>query len=408
MILALLLAWYAVLCVRWPGVIGDELYHVPAIEGILAGDWTRAWALPMPPVFHALVAGAAGLVGTDLWLLRGVSLLIGIAAIRVYWAALSADGRPGDATALFQFAALPLLLPFWVLVYTDMLALLTVLVALACHGRGWRLAAALALLVGMLVRQSNAIWPLVFIGWHMLEHWGEARPATADAPRTPARLGRALVAARGAWPYALALLCGSAFNLVENPLTSDQPAENRPTFNIAQVFGLGMTLALIWAAVWVPHVPSLWRGWLARGLVRAPLAAALVAVAGGLAVLYRNQHGWNGNLDYVRNWPLVGMSTYPLLRIVMAALIVLFVATCAHWAYQRGAARAAIVWIVGLIYLAPHGLVDPRYYIVPVVLADFAMPYTPTERRRLVAWYATLTLLLALMMYFRPAGAAML
>jgi hypothetical protein len=51
------------------------------------------------------------------------------------------------------------------------------------------------------------------------------------------------------------------------------------------------------------------------------------------------------------------------------------------------------LWAVALLYVAPHWLVDPRYYVVPAVLLTLLLPLNLAQLRRLAAWYALLAVI---------------
>jgi hypothetical protein len=48
-------------------------------------------------------------------------------------------------------------------------------------------------------------------------------------------------------------------------------------------------------------------------------------------------------------------------------------------------------WFFSLAYVIPHSLVDPRYYIMPMVFLQFFSTFQRRQARQLTVWYAMLT-----------------
>lgn len=402
LMIVFLAAWYVVVVFTRPTWVGDEYHHVPAIRGIVTGDWTSARGLPMAPTYHVLVALLARVLGTELWALRLVNPLLGIATLVFMYTAIRARCPAAGAHTLLRFALNPLLLPLWVFVYTDVAALLGVVAALNFYVRGRHLSAAAALFVACLVRQSNVVWALLFAGLAVLDLWrADGRPAAGW--RTAWRNLRLHSAARVVWPYALAFVLGVVWLVLCARATLTYKLENRPQANIAQFYVLFLTAALLWAPLWLAHLARVWSRSFTAALERPWTCAAVIAAVGALELLFDNPHPWNLDRHYLRNWPLYAMTYSLAARYLLALCIVAFVVTYVH-ATWRSPARGtlAVVWIFSLLFLLPHFLVDPRYYIVPLVLLDFFTPYTPAQARHLSIWYLLLTLLVGVWIVVQP------
>lgn len=393
-----LLAWYVVVGVARPSFVGDEFHHVPAIRGLTEGDWGPARALPMPPTYHALAALLARVLGTELWAVRLFNVLLGVAAIGFMAAALRARYPDAGAWHLLRLAWNPLLLPFWVFAYTDLAALLGVIIALNSYVRRQYVAAAGGLLLACLFRQSSVVWVAFFIALGAVELWQRQ-------PGEPVRWTFVRRAARVLWPYVLVLILGGGILVAWREIALPSNIENRVRPNIAQFYILALTAGLLWAPVWLAHLVEYWPQRFAAWLARPWICAALVAAVGVLGLVFQNPHGWNADPNYLRNWPLVAMSRSLAARFLLSTCIVVFIVVFSHATWHSAARRTlGLVWAFALLFLVPHYLVDPRYYIVPLVLVDFFTPYTPVQARRLAVWYLLLTLAVGVFIVSRPGG----
>jgi alpha-1,2-glucosyltransferase len=394
--LAGLPAWYGVL--RWarPTLMGDEYHHAPAIQQLVHGDWTLANRLPMFPTYHWLVSWPARVLGADLLTLRALNVAVAVAAVLLFHAAAQAHHADYGPHDLLRFAWNPLLLPFWVLVYTDLAALAAILLALNFHLRRRPALAAVGLSLAFLIRQSNVVWTALFLALEATRDW-DALPGSGVAARL---LRRSTL--RRVWPYLLVLVASVVVIAVRGPLRSEVD-ENALRPNIAQFYGLALTAALLWAPVWLPQATRWLRGRFTAALLRPRTCAALIAALGLLAVAFRNPHPWNQDPNYVRNWPLLAMANAPWTRPLFAACIVAAVVTLARHTAGSPARRVlGLIWAATAVFVLPHYLVDPRYYVVTIVLVDFYTPHTETTARRLTTWYLLLTLLMAAFITLQP------
>jgi hypothetical protein len=130
-----------------------------------------------------------------------------------------------------------------------------------------------------------------------------------------------------------------------------------------------------------------------------------VTAIGVLELAFRNPHPWNLDLDYLRNWPLYWMTTHAVARYAAAIILVLFVPTLVQATWVSPArATLGLVWAFSVLFLLGHYLVDPRYYVVPFVLADFFTPLAAAPARRLTVWYLLLALAVGAFIVGQPGG----
>jgi len=138
-------------------------------------------------------------------------------------------------------------------------------------------------------------------------------------------------------------------------------------------------------------------------MVALPALAAVFL----LTIAYDNPHPWNNNVDYLRNLPLIAMSNSLRARFAAACLIVIVVPVIVRFTMDQPNRRMlALVWLLSVLFLLPHSLAEPRYYIVPAFFVNFFTRYTQKQGRSLTVWYATVSAAVAVYVCLqgRPEG----
>lgn len=391
------LAWYAVLSLAVPRIVGDEIYHVPVVRALFAGD-PPPREVPMPITYHWLVAQAGRIVQTDsLAALRAVQVVFALAALSVY-CAVFVQRRAYIGWAPLLFVWNPLVFPFLALVYTDIAALLALLSALHLHRRRWYFFTAVFLLVACALRQSCIVWIAFLIVWRLVE----VPDPTADW-RQVLRVAWRTVWREWLWLYALLIVLLGVYWLYQLDAVALRVLENRPAVNPAQFYLFALTLALVWLPTWGRVAWRLAPRAVVPLLARGRCVALLAAGFGLLLVAYHNPHPWNQDLAVGHNVVLRLLDTSMPARLLVAVVILSFVVTQLRHTRHNAARRPLLtVWVFSLLYLAPHYPVDPRYYLIPLVLLDLFTPVRGRGRRRQVLWYGVLSVMVTLAIVLRP------
>jgi hypothetical protein len=161
-------------------------------------------------------------------------------------------------------------------------------------------------------------------------------------------------------------------------------------------FGAVLFLALS-LPLWIRLVPAAFRFVTAR-----PGAPLRLALAGGavaaLALTYRNAHVWNRELWWpdtpftlLRNWPLVAADRWwPLPWFYALVAVVAALGLAGAWHGQPRRRELAVVAFFSAVLLATNGLVEPRYFITPAVLALLLVRLPRAASVRLGVWFALL------------------
>lgn len=194
-VLVLLYVVVAWLAVRERPPWGDEHHFAATVRFFAETPWTSAAAdYPQvtPPLFYMLYAAWGQVFGLGLDALRACSALVGVATLLVLRRFLAQ--HVSGSLLVFGLCALFLLNPYVpgisVLVFTDMPALLCVLLAYLWFGRGRFAASALALSAALLFRQYAVVFWIALAGaaaWNALfaerrKEWVRATGWLAAAP----------------------------------------------------------------------------------------------------------------------------------------------------------------------------------------------------------------------------------
>ncbi len=383
-----------------PVPIADEGgQHVHAIREFYNGHWTLPDHPPMLPTYHIVAALCLKAFGPHLAVLRGLSAILAILAIVVFSAATRqrALEQPGDA--ILHFAWLPILFPFLAMVYTEAMSMLLLVLALYMHVRRRFLLSAAMLLLACLVRQSNALWVIFMAIWALAGVWDQSRTSASGPKAAPLR-GFVRAGIGRVWGYLIVLALAGAFFIYNRGPSLTMVEANRPRFNVAQFYLFALFIIFLWAPIWVSRLHQdvqhfcQWAVYHRLGAVLVVILAIATALL--LALGYDNPHPWNRNVQYLRNLPLVAMSRSANVRFAVGCLIIIVAPIIVRFTLGQANRRLlGLVWLLSLIYLLPHSLAEPRYYIVPAFLLNLLTRYTPGQARSLTVWYFTTSVAIA-------------
>lgn len=357
----------------------DERLHVPQIIWLRDGQLAIYPVVTTLPGYHLLMASLARITGVEtLTGLRLVSMVVALLLPLVFYR-LARRLVPDEAaarTALLFF--LPIVYPFVFLVYTDLLALTLVLLALALTlERRWLWAGWVATLaIG--VRQTSVVW-LAFL----FVYGGLEAGAGVDWRRWVRHAGRA-------WSFVLGGAVFVAFVLWNGGVAmGDRGMHSATQLRLENlVFAPMLLVILLWPL-------------LAAGLRRVgprlrsrPWLLLLPAVLGGVLLFaFRIDHPYNEVQGYLHNRFLDLVTGGLGGRMVGLAMLLVGLAGLIGARLERPAAYALYpFWALSLL---PLWMVEPRYQIVPVAL--WLALHGPFSRPRLilaVIWAGALTMAL--------------
>jgi len=339
---------------------GDEWFHHPQISAFIDGrfDGVGRNGVTLLPGYHAIVAAVAWGVGNHSpSMVRILSAILCLPTVVLFFLCARALGKDNRVSLSLLFLLCPLVFPYFFLIYTDIPALLGLLGALFLTlTRRYQLA---GLVVGLslLMRQTNIVWAfflaLVALGQEGV--WGQlVRHDWRSVLQAVARL----------WLFVLAGLAFLAFVYwnggVALGVTQSQHELGRlyPTQGYLWLFV--MFFLFLPLHLWnVPRIVTMLR--------RRP--ALWVVISAGAFVVYLQTfwvyHQWNYELYWLRNRLLTWLrqdpwnpwlAFLPMLWAIVSLCVTPFVRRSFYWLYP-----------VTILSVVPFSLIEPRYFMVPLV-----------------------------------------
>lgn len=347
----------ALLAMRHRGVYTDELDHYAQIQLFLRGE-LRVLTLYLTtiPGYHAIVAAILRIAGGDsLDAARLVNAAFSLIAVAGFHALRRALWPGTETLATAQLLVLPILVPLFFLVYTDVLALALLAWATfaTISSRHWLAAALLVVLVS--VRQNEIVWAGFLCA---LAAWPLVRARGVRAWREAAPL---------VLPYCVPVAAFLAFWAWNGSISlSRQQSALHPDVSL---HAGNLFFAVFIAGLLLPFHAIAGLGDFATRVRRRPwLAVVPLVVFAAFWWGFRADNPYNTAFPnyYVRNGFLIALGAEPLVRAAAGAVVAL--AACGL-AYTR-LKPAAAYWLypIAAFSLAASWLVEQRYALVPLVL----------------------------------------
>jgi alpha-1,2-glucosyltransferase len=151
----------------------DEQIHFDQINKLVHGPAPLNPVMTMLPGYHVLVALFIRVSGLQPEFgARLGSFLLSVATVVTFYLLAKAMQPESAGTRLLQFTFLPILFPQFFLIYTDVTAMLFVLLMMHAAVRGRYQGAGLFGLASCLIRQNNIVWVLFVMVWSYLRDNG--------------------------------------------------------------------------------------------------------------------------------------------------------------------------------------------------------------------------------------------
>jgi alpha-1,2-glucosyltransferase len=324
----------------------DEGHHLRQVAAFCRGERWIDPKLTVPPGFHLLAALAGRALGDcSLATIRGVNLGFGLLSVGAFLFAALATPTERPLLRTLQYFALPILLPYHFLVYTDPLALAILLFGVGLLLRRRYRAAGLVIAASLLVRQTQAVWLLLVCLYAVVEERG-------------ASLGEQW---RRLWPSLLALAAVAAFVIVHGGIALGDAAAHRPGLHLGN---LCLALLLLVLVFLPDSVAVLWQE---RARLRRPALLAAMAAAATVSWLgLRLEHAYNRFPGFLHNDLLAAVEQHAGVRAAVAAAVALAVAVV--WCGRLARPSYHSLYPVAALSLLPAKLVEHRYALPALVL----------------------------------------
>jgi len=331
----------------------DEGNNFRQITRYIHGDFSMEPQMNVIPGYHALVALAMAVFHkTGIFTARLVSVGISIVSVAVFYLlTLKLYQRP-SITKTFQYTFFPILFPFFVLVYTDILALLLVLLAFyLILWKRYTLAGFVGIL-SVLARTNNIAW-LAFL--YVIVYFENYSLSWQDF----------LKSWRKTWIYWVGFIAFLAFLVLNKGIAlTDKAAQPTGVLQTGNVFFLLFLFFLLFIPMNIANFPRIVR------FVRDHKGTWLGIIVVFLVyfLTFSSTHHYN-EIDlnyYLRNKLLAAVTTNRGLEIAFFLPIAyaLF-SLCVTTLHEK---RFYWLYPFTVLSLIPFWLIEPRYSFVPLAL----------------------------------------
>lgn len=359
----------AVLALVWAmrilpdGMLADEGYHWSQIVTFLNGGQYSTAISPLPG-YHLTMTYLIKMLslGESLLAARCLNWFLALSSLGFFFWMIRRSDEGNPYALSFQMYLSPIIFPFFFLIYTDLTSLSLVLLSLLLTLEGrYRLAATVAG-ISLFFRQTNIMW--LFLFWMLalsdtgffnslrnIKGFGDFKLREFAGPLYKT--------------YIFPILCMVFVGFVVINKGVAMGEADVHTFKLVyptQIFMLLCALFFLFIPMHVKNAPAIWRLLKSQPLLPF-LGAFLYAV---YMITFDATHDYNYNSFYLRNWLLnwlrddalnQSLLFMPMLWAFYSLLLTPFREKKYYWFYP-----------VTILYLLPIGLIEPRYFIVPVVL----------------------------------------
>jgi len=375
------------------GFVADEWVHNRQIMTLAGGKLQILKNLTMLPGYHATIALLVWLTGDQgSTALRMLSALVSLPVIPIFYLIVRQLAPRFAAVATLQFAFLPILFPFFFLLYTDVFSLLLVLLSVLLMLRHRRNAAPIVAILSVLVRQTNILCLAFVLGLAYLEDHG----LTLVRDKMVLFLRQHLL-------FVLALAGFAVFFFVHGGVAMGDQSRHPLKLSLGNVY---LFLFLYFFLLLPVHLAALKPA--LAGLADKRVLGLSLLLYGVFMFTFVNDHPYNqlkiqalqssdaqlvGYVPFLRNELLHFATQSALARTLFFVPVLLSCLILRTTKLVQP--RFLLIYPLLLLLLAPSWLIEQRYCLVPLALLLLAR-----ERRSPALEYATAVLGFAGSAYF--------
>jgi len=321
----------------------DEANHLGQIQRYLAGNYVTTSTASGG--FHALAAMFARLsADSEEETIRLFVVLVSAATILSFRSLVQSFAPQAESMRTLQFALFPLLFPFWFLIYTDVLALLLLLLAVGALRWDRFPVSGILMMLSMAVRQSYVVWLALLGVWTAVTN--------ADAP-----LGQ--LVKRGL-SFGIAAILFVLFVVVNDGVAiGDRDSHPDMQFHIENLLFMLVCFFLTFLPLITSKIPQIAR------LHPALLLAVSVSSVALLFGTFQVDHPYNDNVVtediFLRNVLLQAMTSSTLARVTASAAITFAVLSLCVIRLRQPIHY--LIYPFAALSVLPVWLIEQRYYL---------------------------------------------
>jgi alpha-1,2-glucosyltransferase len=275
-----------------------------------------------------------------------------------------------------QYIFLPILLPFFFIIYPDVCSLLFILIALwaVLTKRFW--VAGMAAILAIAVLPFNIFWLAFLFGLLLLETKAELSAGECGQdesrfshPASPHEWGRTALYWKAITKRAPVFVIGLLLSVALIAWNGGLVLANKqyfpfPAFYTGNLFVMLFLFALFLAPLHIANAGEMWR------MVRKPFVLALLASAFALYwFTFSSDHPWNNQALFgwwFRNKVLFWANSSSTAKALFFMPVALSLLSIAATPLERPSFR--LLYPFAVLHVATCWLVEPRYYFLPFIL----------------------------------------
>jgi alpha-1,2-glucosyltransferase len=347
----------ALLLIGSPQRIADEGYHLFQINLFLSGEFRVDGSITMIPTYHLSLARIAGMLGLESDVqIRLISFCVGVMCCFAFMS-LARSVREEDPLSHYlcttQFILFPILFPFFYFVYTDTWALLFIVLGFDQLYRRRLLLSALFFIVAMLIRQTNIVW--MGMAWLIYLY---------DNDRTRVDLSTVSTVLKETWLFAAGFIGWSLFVFWNGGIALGDKELHRVSLGLSNVYFALILFFFLFLPLNVANTEKIMTLLKANPRVWILIAVSLPVYWNTYAIehLYNGPHLW----FYLHNRLLFITTSNDILKLLAFVAISWSVLSLVVTKLLRPSHY--ILYVFSAAAILPFGLVEQRYYIVPMAL----------------------------------------
>lgn len=332
------------------GPASDEGVHAGQIWQFYNRNYSVSPRLTMLPVYHhimAFIIRQIGIYGDPL--LRFQSMLVSLCVLPVYWLLAHRYFKKNSRIRVLNLFFLPLMFPFFFMIYTDIWALLAVGIVVHLVLSGKYFLSFVPAVIAVALRQDMIIW--ILFAFLLTLFSGIDGFNKENAIRLYKNLLTRCV------PLIIVFFGFAVFVYLNKGIAVGEKDAHHATFNLTNVY---VYLLCSWFVFFPLNVYSLKS---ISNWVRRPWVLCLILIAFPIYMgTYSNTHGYNqaNALFWLHNYLLDLMTRLRWFRALLYIPIVWMLLTLLTMPWPDK--RFKLLLFVIPISILLHPLVEPRYY----------------------------------------------
>jgi len=369
----------------------DEPIHYLQIRHFIDKDYTMVGGLTVPPGYHAIIAtlmGFLGLISSDSARLI-TALFLSITLIPAFYAITRSWRKT------LQFFFFPLMFIYYFLIYTDLMSLLFILMAIVALNYNKYNWSGIFFICSMFIRQNNIIWLLYGLAFIIIEYYINTRPWSWD---WKSLLEKKIVLLKQTWTYIIGIILILVFIILNKGLVIGDRGSHPLGLYTTNIYYMLFIVFLMFLPSIILRVKDMW-DWITKHVI---LSIGIVIIGILLSLFNLSNNHWynnqiiNGsvmNTGVIHNIIMMWAVTNPLTRILffIPIIIAVFYLIIAKLKYPIN----YLIYPFSILTVITSQMVESRYYIIPLALfLAFREEGTDREEYYLLGYFILLAVIM--------------